>query len=528
MLTDDRLRLRVESSPSLPPQSGLELNSQRECWGCTEQTGPTITFMKHSIPDGVEGHSHYSIPEPRPVSSMASQPSSYTEIPPVHPSFLRLVEAELPAFEAAMQRVVHTLKVPISTVGIPQENELVLKPAIGPAQLGLKAPLAEACTLPLADSLVAHVLQEKQSLVVPNIADHALFSQSLLAQQYGVQAFLGVPLITTTRDCLGLIIVMDVTAHVFSAEAIACVEFLARWSVGEYERYCLSQQLAEAAVTAEVPSEPLVADKTAFLNALQLNLMSQLTQDMHGPLTTIAGMANMLSREIYGALTPKQREYVDIVYGSSQVLLEMTSEVLELSKLGTVLEPMRPTTVDFELLGQHVQKTLTPIAEEASQTIQLTVEPGSRLWTVDKDSVRQLLYHLTLTVIKLSGEGGTVRIHGSDRNGSLNIAIWVSHPWLGEGLPNTLLTLCRYLKESTQDRSWVASLIAQATDEGKLGQPDGHTNAVNATPTSTALQSRELLSLLLSRHLIERHSGKLTLQGSSESDSRLLVIVPPA
>jgi signal transduction histidine kinase len=46
--------------------------------------------------------------------------------------------------------------------------------------------------------------------------------------------------------------------------------------------------------------------------------MSQLTQDMRNPLTTITGMASMLSREIYGTLTPKQREYADIVHTSSK------------------------------------------------------------------------------------------------------------------------------------------------------------------------------------------------------------------
>ena len=427
-----------------------------------------------------------------------------------------LLDLELPVFEEATQTASHFLHIPICIVGIPKGKELIIKAAIGLSQLGLMNPLARTRRLPLDDELANYVLREKRCLVLPRISECELFAQSSLVQEYNIAAYLGVPLITTEGHCIGLLTAMDMEPREFSAEAIAFMELLARWSVSEYERHSLSKKV----------TKPVTAGETteAFsLDAVRLTLMSQLTQEMRNPLTTIAGMANMLSREIYGSLTPKQREYAEIVCSSSQILLEMASEVLELSNLGSSLQPLTLTSVDFELLGQHVCKTLISIAKENSQEIRLTVEPGLRQWKLDKDIVRQLLYHLLLTVLRLSGEGGTIRIHGSERNDCLNIAVWVSHPWLGEGLSSNLLGLRQFLSNSEEETKILPTLLAQVN-----GQTDTSSDPLEDSQANTVSSPRETLSLLLSRHLIERHGGTLTLQGSSESSYRFLVVLPAA
>ena len=48
--------------------------------------------------------------------------------------------------------------------------------------------------------------------------------------------------------------------------------------------------------------------------------------------------------------------------------------------------------------------------------------------------MRQILYHLVFSVIQLSATGSIVRIHVSYKEDTLNITIWVSHPWLGDGI----------------------------------------------------------------------------------------------
>lgn len=440
---------------------------------------------------------------------------------------LNLLDTEFPVFEEATQTASRFLNMPICTVGIPNGNALVLKAAIGLSQLGLMNPLARTRRFPLDDELANYVLREKRCLVLPTI-DQDPFVSSLLVQEYGIQAFLGMPLLTAEGACIGLLAAMDVQPREFAGEAIAFMELLARWSVSEYERYDLSLKLANGHPAPLPPAETTPVAASSLLDTVRLTLMSQLTQDMRNPLTTITGMANMLSREIYGPLTPKQREYAEIVRNSSQNLLEVANEILELSSIGSDLQPLNPTPVDFEMLGQYVQKTLTTLAQENHQDLQITVEPGSRLWRLDKDVVRQLLYHLTYSIIKLSGEGGTVRIHGSERDDCLNIAIWVSHPWLGEGVPASASSLYRCLSNTGEETNLLSLVLAQATGNGETAQFEPPCDNFDDIKRDATVKVREILSLLLSRHLIEHHGGTLTLQGTAESGYRFLVILPSA
>ncbi|MEO1095314.1 MAG: GAF domain-containing sensor histidine kinase [Cyanobacteria bacterium J06638_28] len=440
---------------------------------------------------------------------------------------VNLLDIESPIFEEATQTASRFLGTPICIVGIPNGNALVLKAAVGLSQLGLMNPLARTRRLPLDDELSSYVWQEKRRLILPQLDDQSTFANSFLAQEYGIQSYLGVPLLTTDGSCVGVLAAMDVKPTAFAAESVAFLELLARWSISEYERHDLAQRLANPGFATVSASPPVNSNAPSMLDSLRLTLMSQLTQDMRNPLTTITGMANMLSREIYGALTPKQREYAEIVSNNSQALLKIANEVLDLSNLGTVLQPLNLTSVDFEMLGQQLERTLLPLAEENNQEIRLTVEPDSRLWKLDKELVRHLLQHLVYSVIKLSGEGGTIRVHGSERDNCLHITVWVSHPWLGEGLPNQVLECGQLLNNPEDEQNILSFLMTQTSRKDASSQSQASEVQEDMLP-NVHLKSREALSLLLSRHLIECHGGTLTLQGNTDSNSRFLIVLPSA
>ena len=487
--------------------------------------------MKPNIFAEVEGHSRPFTLKNALVSKTTHQ-DSFASWMPNRPQQMavNLLDIEFPIFEEATQTASRFLNAPICIVGIPSEETLTLKAAIGLSQLGLMNPLARTRRLPLNDKLAHYVLQTQQPLVLPKIADHEPFAQSCLVQAYGIEAYLGVPLITTDGSCLGCLSVMDTAPHDFSSDAIAFIELLARWSVSEYERYILSEKLVAPELMTKNSLEVITPGQKTILDTVRLTLMSQLTQEMRNPLTTITGMANILSREIYGSLTPKQRKYAEIVHNSSQTLLGMANDVLELSSLGTSLQPLNFASVDLEMLGQYVQRNLASIADENNQEISFTVEPSSRLWKLDKDLVRHLLQHLIYSVVKLSGEGGTIRIHASERDECLNITVWHSHPWLGEGLPTAVRELSQFLNEPDQEVELLLAILARVTGhtESKPIHPSQDENDTSEGLQETmVLKARETLSLLLSRQLIEHHGGTLNVQSNSGSGDRFLVVLPP-
>ena len=432
---------------------------------------------------------------------------------------------DFPVFQEATQTAARFLNLPISFIGLITPETLVLKAAIGLSQLGLMNPLARTRRLSLQDSLVETVLSTQRSLVLPEITSDSNYAQSCLVQEYNIRSYIGIPLLTANGQCLGLLTVMDTNPHSFAPEMIAFMELLARWSVSEYERQQLAIALAQSPGHATAGTDLSTESNDGLLDTVRLTLISQLTQDMRNPLTTITGMASMLSREIYGTLTPKQREYADIVHSSSKYLLELANEVLELSGLDARMQPLHPTSVDVDMIGQHVERMLASMLQEKSQELRFTVEPGSRVWTLDRDVVRYLLYHLLFSIIQLSGEGGTLQVHSAERDSSLNISIKMTHPWLGDGIPNLVAELHRKLEQPDKEIDLLTQLLARATGREDIAVNDP-AEEQDFERRSEITQSRETLALLLSRHLIERHGGTLCLQGTPDTDYRFMITLP--
>jgi len=474
--------------------------------------------MKQTISLDSEIYTATSQVSPR-FSALSNQPPSSVDMRETNP----IVDTDFPLFEAATQTAARFLGIPISFVGVVAQDAVVLKAAIGLSQLGLMNPLARSRRLPLQDSLVESVLSTQRSLVLPDITENTAYAESYLVEEYGIRSYIGIPLLTADGECLGLLAAMDVSPREFSAETIAFMELLARWSVSEYERHQLAIALATPA-TVKSASQAVNANDY-LLDTVRLTLMSQLTQDMRNPLTTITGMANMLSREIYGPLTPKQREYANIVHTSSQYLLEIAREVLELSGLDARMQPLQPAPVDVDMVGQHVERMLAPLLEKKSQEIRFTVEPGSRLWTLDRDVVRYLLYHLLFSIVQLAGESGTLLVHSAERDSSLSISVKMTHPWLGDGIPNAVADLHQRLGEVDVEIELLTRLLARATGRDDAAA-EGEANFCDFSTKPEILQSRETLSLLLSRHLIERHGGSLSLQGTPDMGYRFAIVLP--
>jgi signal transduction histidine kinase len=438
---------------------------------------------------------------------------------------LGLLESEsIPVFEEATQTAAHFLNMPICFLSILEAKHQRFKSAIGLSRLGLMNTLATTRQLPRQESFCCHVVDSQQILMIPDTLSHPSFASNFLTQQYGVRSYLGVPLITASGCCIGTLAVIDLTPRQFSPKDTEFLELTARWSISEFER-----QRAGNPPSAIVPEPPAAPLCLSIANQLKVELLGQLTQELRTPLTSVMGMASVLTRNIYGPLTTKQREYLDIIHRSGQYLLSLVNEILELSELMDSSPSLNLTAVDIEMLCQQAINTLEQAAQRREQHIRLSVEPGRRIWLLDKDKLRQMLYHLVFSVIQASMAGSIVRIHASRRDSNLNVAVWITHPWLGEGLPDAdLRPLSPLTSIATQPaRSPADYYQAQFEVEpdylGIAFPPDGAAVASNADP-GAALSNH--LGITLCLQLAELHGGRLTIQGGAEVGYRYVISLP--
>ncbi len=286
-------------------------------------------------------------------------------------------------------------------------------------------------------------------------------------------------------------------------------------------------------------------------HSIKVKLLSLLTQELRTPLTSVMGMASVLNRQVYGPLTTKQKEYLEIIHYSGQHLVSLVEEIVALGLLDETSEKLQLMSLDIEMLCQQAINSLCEIAKARQQKMRLSVEPGSHIWLLDKEKVRQMLYYLVFSVIHSAEAGGEIRIHASRKNDKLTIAIWVSHPWLGEGLPPVYGGITDLAVPSAASAANAAdgfealetSLLTSHLESSEPSCCAAYPPPTNQVLSSTELwtaftlaqepnnipdhdDSRESLGLLLSCHLAELHGGQISLQGSSTLGYRYVVSLP--
>jgi signal transduction histidine kinase len=461
----------------------------------------------------------------------------------------------VPVFEEATQTASNFLEVPICILGLAVENQLWFKSAAGLSTIGLMNQLASYRRIPLDESFSTYVVDSEQVLVIENSLTDSVFASSALVQHYGIRSYLGVPLVTANGCCIGTLEVMDTEPRVFSNKDLDFLALTARWCLREFERDCLLRNQQQQAIDTHedlslasstrltwqaqfmpkggVSNSPKISQPT---NVIKMKLLAQLTQELRTPLTSVIGMASVLRREVYGPLTSKQREYLEIIHNSGQNLISLVDEIVNLGVLREQGGNLQIASVDIEMLCQQVINSLVDIAKQQQQELRLSVEPGNRIWLLDKDKVRQALYYLIINVLELAEAGGEVRVHVSRRNQALNIAVWLSHPWLGDGLPQVEAYSQSVTKALALSRSSVADNRHSVANDTLLGNQvltsaalmkvinEGEIININHKPTEKI--SRDVLGLLLSCHLVELHGGQVIVQGSSESSYRYIVKLP--
>ncbi|MGD1922287.1 MAG: histidine kinase dimerization/phospho-acceptor domain-containing protein [Pleurocapsa sp.] len=475
-----------------------------------------------------------------------------------------LVSEAVPVFEEATQKAAAFSDAPICILGLVVEQELWFKSAVGLSTIGLMNQIAAQRKISLHESFSAYVVDCQQPLVIDNTLSNTVFANTILAQHCGIRSYLGVTLISSNGLCIGTIEVMDWRERDFNQRDVEHLALLARWCLGEFERNQIIKtkqsvshnninQLpwekanslishfngSESVSNNSVSTSHAIASHTIDSSSpIKIKLLSQLTQELRTPLTSVIGMASVLHREVYGPLTLKQREYLEIIHDSGQNLISLVDEIVNLGILNEQNSEINAGSVDIEMLCQQVINSLLESAKQQQQQLCLSVEPGNRIWFLDKEKVRQALYYLITSIIEMSEPGGEIKVHVSRRNKALNIAVGISHPWLGEGFGEENLYSKAVTKALKQNQASISE-----SDRFNAGISDISLNN-HQVLTSSALMiaiddknmidkntnkvPRELLGLLFCCHLTELHEGKVVVQGSSNFSYRYVLQFPKA
>lgn len=152
------------------------------------------------------------------------------------------------------------------------------------------------------------------------------------------------------------------------------------------------------------------------------------------PLNAVHGFADMLLGGHAGALSERQREYVENILAASNKLAEVTSDILDLAMIDSGAMRLELARVDLYELLSRVAEPLRKHAESLDIAFTLDCEEDIGLVVVDPRRIRQVVFNLLSNAFKYTPRQGTITLGAAIRGEDVQIFVSDTGPGIAPDL----------------------------------------------------------------------------------------------
>jgi signal transduction histidine kinase len=261
---------------------------------------------------------------------------------------------------------------------------------------------------------------------------------------------------------------------------------------------------ATAAVAAGSFREPIPVDATDEIGALarsfnsmalQLRQLDEtkeeffasLSHELRSPLTSVREASHLLREEVSGPLTGQQARLVEIIGQSSDRLLRLVNQMLEMSRLRAGILPLQRSRLDVDGIVARAVEELRPQAQDGGVHVERERLGADWSFMGDDDRLTQVVVNLLANAIRFTPRGGRVVVRVVDAGPEIEIQVEDT----GIGIPAAALP---HIFESYRQAH---------RDRGGTG-----------------------LGLSVVRGVVQAHGGRVTVESQEGKGSRFTVLLP--
>ncbi|NUQ21020.1 MAG: PAS domain S-box protein [Gemmatimonadaceae bacterium] len=164
---------------------------------------------------------------------------------------------------------------------------------------------------------------------------------------------------------------------------------------------------AERAARAAAEMEAARAEEASRAKS---DFLATMSHELRTPLNAVAGYVQLIELEIAGPVTDQQRDYLTRLRASSQHLLGLINDVLDLSKIDSGQFSLEDEVTPAAEAIHAAMVIAEPQAEARSLELVHEDDAGGSRYIGDPDRVRQILVNLLSNAVKFTDPPGRITV----------------------------------------------------------------------------------------------------------------------
>ncbi|AKB45513.1 Sensory transduction histidine kinase [Methanosarcina vacuolata Z-761] len=230
---------------------------------------------------------------------------------------------------------------------------------------------------------------------------------------------------------------------------------------------------------------------TEVSNWAKSGLIVNMNHELRTPLNSVIGFSDLLLEGAFGSLNTRQSKYVSNILISGKNLLEIISNLLDISRLEAGENNLNYEDVNIASLLGEVRMSLLSFASSKKVSVEVKVDASLENIRADRTKLRQILYSLMNNAIKLTPEKKKVTVSALKKGEMLEIKVSDS----GIGL-------------SKEDHERMLMPFIQTDSSTTRGY--GGTG----------------LGLYIAKNFVDLHGGKIWVESKGEKGSTFIFTLP--
>jgi signal transduction histidine kinase len=191
-------------------------------------------------------------------------------------------------------------------------------------------------------------------------------------------------------------------------------------------------------ISASVHVERALKDKNDALEhaaRLRENFVHHVSYQLRSPLTNVIGFTELLASGAAGRLTEKQSEYIDHVFQSSNSLMAIIDDILDLASFDRGEIVLERKNINIKEVINKTIDALMDRLKDRNLTLNIKISNDVDEFFLDEKRIQQILFNLLSNSIGFSAEGQSITIAAKLQKSYLNIIVKDN----GRGIPEGII-----------------------------------------------------------------------------------------